>query len=250
MVKVKEKNNVIKRNNFNGYSSIEINNIESSNIKIANNKNDIVKFAKEIINKKNTYKKLYVGKINENTSNYVKNKLGLNIDNYNVSINKNGIEHSINRHSSKSEFLRGQIPIKPEDFKNIPLVINESDKITRGYNTKQNKPSITFQKNINGKNVVVTYVSDKHHNLELQTMYKFINKKINSVTAVNEYNSLTSTSKTNSDTNLFIDNISQLDDNVNYYIKEAITPYNIDETIIFNKYQKDIDFSNIKVLYY
>ena len=202
-------------NKFNGYTDKEINNIESSKIKIANNEEDIINYAKDIKNKKNTFNKMYLGKIKEKVSDYIKNKLGINVDNYNISLNKNGIEHSINHHSSESELLRGQVPITEEDFKNIPTIINEADSITRGYDTTNNKPSITFEKNIGGNNVVVTYVSDKHHNLELQTMYKFKNnKKINSVTAVNENNSLTSTSKTNSDTNLFESNISQKDNNV------------------------------------
>ena len=41
--------------------------------------------------------------------------------------------------------------------------------------TKEGKPSITFEKNIGNKYVVVEYISDKHHNLEVQTMW--INKK-------------------------------------------------------------------------
>ena len=203
------------KNKFNGYTQKEINNIESVNIKIANNENDIIKYADDIINKKNTPKKMYVGKIKSKIANYISDKFGINVSNYNISLNKSGIEHSMNYHGTKTEILRGQVPITKEDFKNIPTIINAADNITKGYDTKQGKPTITFEKNIDGNNVVTTYVSDKHHNLELQTMYKFKNKKTNSFTGVNESNdSLTSTPKANSDTNLFDNNLSQTNKNV------------------------------------
>lgn len=203
-------------NEFNNYTQKEISNIQSDNVKIANNENDIVNFAKSVKEKKATFKKLYVGKVAQKISNFIKNTLGLDVAGYNISINKNGVEHSINQHGSESELLRGQVPINENDFKNIPKIVNEADHISRGYDTKEKKPSITFEKNIDGNNVVITYVSDKHHNLELQSMYKFkSNKKINPVTAVNESNSLTSTSKTNSDTDLSTNNISKNTKNVN-----------------------------------
>ena len=64
--------------------------------------------------------------------------------------------------------------------------------------------------------MAVTYGSDKRHNLELKTMYKFKNKKINPVTAANEFNnSLVRTSETTSDTDLFNIKIQQNDLNVN-----------------------------------
>lgn len=204
------------KDKFNGYTQKEIDNIESNNIKIASNEEDITSYAKDILNKKNTAKKLYVGKVKSKIADFISKNLGINLDGYNISINRSGIEHSMSHHGKETELLRGQVPLTEDDFKKIPEIINNADNITRGYDTRHNKPTIIFEKNIDGNNIVATYVSDKHHNLELQTMYKFKNnKKTNSFTGVNESkDSLTSTPKANSDTNLFDNNISQNNKNV------------------------------------
>ena len=79
--------------------------------------------------------------------------------------------------------------------------MNDFDNVKSSGISNNNKPSITFEKNLNGNTIVVTYISDKHHNLEVQTMYKFKNNKGASATGINATNALVTTSKTNSGTN-------------------------------------------------
>lgn len=169
---------------LNNYDKNEIRNIESNNIKIAKNVDDILKFVNDVKNERCAIKKLYIGKINDNISKLINEKFNIYIYNYNISLNKSSIEHCLNHHSLKEEILRGQIPIKKEDFIHIPIILNYPDKIMRGYDTKQKKSSLIFIKTFKYDTTIVVYVSSKHHNLELQTMYK----KINSVTAVNDKN--------------------------------------------------------------
>ena len=55
-------------------------------------------------------------------------------------------------------------------------IIANADQIAKAESTDHGKPAIQFIKNINGKNAVVEYVSDKRRMLYTQTMW--INKKI------------------------------------------------------------------------
>lgn len=215
-----EQNNVAQNENineFNGYTDKEINNIESNKITVAKSNEDIINFVNSS-KKVPSNRKMYLGKIKENISNYINEKFGINIGNYNISLKTDAIRHTENNHTNlEKETSRGQIPLVAEDYANIPVIINNPDNVSIDGKTQQGKPVIKFEKNIDGNNVVVTYVSDKHNNLELQTMYKFKNnKKMNPATASNELNSSNRTSETNSGTDSFINNsIPPIDNNVN-----------------------------------
>ena len=230
-------NNSAAVNKFNGYTQKEINNLRNSNkISIANNENDIVNFAKKSKVMPGNFK-LYVGKIINETAEKIKNKIGINVNGYNISLKTDAIRHAYNKHSSETEILRGQVPITDEDFANIPKVINDPDDIINSGINQQGQQAISFEKNINGNNVVVTYVSNKHKTLELQSYYKFKNnKKIDSFTATNETNSPVRTSKTNSDTNLYTNIISQNDN------KMQVQPIKTDQNIV----QKEINSTQNK----
>lgn len=182
-------------NNYNGYTEKEMNNLESGKIQIALSDSDIQNFAK---------KALDVPKIKNSVSAKIKSQLGINVEGYNISLKNDAIRHTIAQHSDMfKENLRGQVPITVEDFKNIPEIINNPDNIEYAGKTKQGKPVIRFEKNINGNNVVISYVSDKHKNLEFQTMYKY--KKDSAITS-NVSNTLNRTSETDNGTNPFINN--------------------------------------------
>lgn len=211
-----------KLNEFNGYTEKEIKNIESSKITVAKSNEDIINFVNSS-KKIPSNRKMYLGKIKENVSNYIKEKFNINIGNYNISLKTDAIRHTENNHTNaKKENLRGQVPLIAEDFANIPKIINEPDNVSIEGKTHQGKPVIKFEKNIDGNNVVVTYVSDKHNNLELQTMYKFKNeKKLNPATVSNELNSLNRTSETDNGTDSFINN--SVPQNNNFVKNDTIT---------------------------
>lgn len=55
---------------------------------------------------------MYLGKIKDNVSSLVKNKLGINIENYNISIKTDFIKHALKVHTNlNTEHSRGEIPI-------------------------------------------------------------------------------------------------------------------------------------------
>lgn len=217
--KMAQNGNMEQINKFNGYTEREISNIVSKKITVANNEQDILNFVENSKIMPGNLK-IYLGKVGKNISYKIKNKLGIDISNYNISLKTDSIRHTLKKHSSQTEFQRGQIPITSEDFKNIPNIVNNADIVERVGTTQQGKPVIKFEKNINDTNVVITYISDKHNNLELQTMYKFKNdKKISSSTTSNT-NALDITSKTVSGTNFINNSITQ---NINPVKENTIT---------------------------
>lgn len=182
---------------YNNYTQKELENLNSPKIRIANSEKDVLTFietAKKIPNNL----KLYFGKISTNVANKIQATLGINLNNYNISLKTDAIRHIMNNHSNANrENSRGQIPITENDILNIPDIINNYDSIKKSGRTEQNKDAITFLKNIDGNTIVVTYVSDKHNNLEIQTMYKFKNNKKRNVSpASNVLSTLNPTSET------------------------------------------------------
>ena len=188
-------------NKFNGYTNKEIENISSDKITIATSKKSISDFVRSLKNKFSN-KKMYVGKVTSETANRVEKELSCDIENYNISINSSGINHSYNNHGDLIiEQRRGQVPITENDFENIYDIVNKADKISLIGKDSENHELIQFEKNIDGNNVFVAYISKKHKNLELKTLYKFKNNKKNPVTAFNiDKSTLNYTSETNSDT--------------------------------------------------
>ena len=172
-MKIKRENHI---NEFNGYTEMEMNNLRSNKISIARSNEDIYNFVKYSKIVHGNFK-IYLGKIQKKISDFIKNEMGINIENYNISLKTDNIRKVFKDHgSTKTENPRGQLPITEDDFINIPIIINNPDLIKSSGYTKDNKPAIKFEKKINQVNVIITYVSDKHNTLELQTMYKFKNK--------------------------------------------------------------------------
>lgn len=65
--------------NIISYTDKEIINISSNKIKIAKSSRDIKEFIKQELNKKSSNSKLYLGKINDITSNRIKILTGLDL---------------------------------------------------------------------------------------------------------------------------------------------------------------------------
>ena len=201
---------------YNNYSQQELENMKNSKtIRIANSKDDVINFI-ETAKKVPNNLKLYFGKVSDKVSSKIKNILGINTDNYDISLKSDTVKHIFKEHGdAEKENLRGQLPITDDDILNIANVINNYDDVHSSGTSDENKPSITFEKNINGNTVVVTYVSDKHHNLEVQTMYKFKNNKGVPSTEANALNALATTSETDSGTETPKNIIPQNTENVN-----------------------------------
>lgn len=182
------------------YTQHEISNYEGGKVKIAKTSEDVINFVQES-KKTSNNSKLYFGKLGKKIANKINQAIGINLENYNLSLRSDNIKHILKKHSNKSEILRGQIPITEADFQLIPEIITSYDSIKQTGSTTNGKPSITFTKQIGDNYYLVNYVSDKSHNLEVQTMWK--QKKKNSAT-VSDANIPRLTSETNSGTSSYV----------------------------------------------
>jgi hypothetical protein len=115
---------------------------------------------------------MYFGKIPENLAERIKADTGINVGGYNVSISDYEIRKIFKDHGNEAiEAPRGQRAITEKDIANIPQVIQSPDKIVLDNQYYGGKPVIKFVKTIDGRTTVVSYVSDKHGDLSVQTMY-------------------------------------------------------------------------------
>lgn len=127
----------------------------------------------------------------------VLDKTGIDVSGHNIALKGYEVRKILlNSHGDeKVEVARGQEPITMDDLKNIPSVITNPDDVSLSEKEYEGKPALLFEKTIDGKNYVVAYVSRKHHDIAIQTMYK----KRSLATAENA-NALSSTPETTSST--------------------------------------------------
>lgn len=180
------------------YSETEKKNWESSNsIVLYENDDQLDEFINEALDNINLNQKIYFGKIPEVTSQRIFKEAGVDVSGYNISLKKYEIRKILlNSHGDfQKEDLRGQAPITPADIKLIPQIISSPDDIRLSEKEYEGKPALEFEKEIDNKKYVVAYVSRKHHDISVITMYK----KRSLATAENA-NALSSTSETTNST--------------------------------------------------
>ena len=207
--------------NTDGYSAKEIENWkDSKNIVVYNNEAQFKQFVDEVLDNKKPDRKMYFGKVSENAAKNIFEKTGVDVSGYNISLKGYEIRKILlNSHgNAKSESMRGQAAINVSDLLKIPEIITNPDYIGLSDKLYNGNKVIEFRKEFNGRTVVISYVSGKHHDLQIQTMYKNIKRNLSELPS--EDNSLSHTSKTRLGTVSSIDNISQNDDVVNSSIRK------------------------------
>lgn len=161
-------------NGIEGYSEHQIDNWKTSKqIVVYENDEQARSFIKEALSNPEINKKIYFGRVSKPLAEKIKTKTGVDVEGYNCGISAYEIRKILlNSHgSTDQEGLRGQRQITEDDILNIPRVIAAPDDIHLSDKTYEGRPVIVFEKVINGRNTVVTYVSKKHHDLSVQTMY-------------------------------------------------------------------------------
>lgn len=149
----------------------------NDSIIICNTKQDIADFYRDHVHKK-PYARLYIGKIGPELAQRIYKDTGVNTENLNVAITS---EFEDSHSNPEKERLRGQTPVTPEILSRLPEIISSYDKVENTTSSKDRKPVLKFEKDINGKNVAVEYVRSKKGMLELHTMYAWENKNSRSV---------------------------------------------------------------------
>lgn len=254
-VNAEQKNSTVQNNEqyqLRGYSEKQIDNWSNSkNIIIYKTDSQLSVFIDDALAGKNLNQKMYFGTIDQQLANRIYNDTNVNVEGFNVVLRASEIRKILlYSHGNESkENARGQRAITKEDILLIPNIISEPDKIVNAGQTKSNKPAIAFEKTIKGKTTVLSYVSDKHMDLTVQTMYSGKEKSLpttadakspastpetNSGTASN--NSIfNATENVNNDTKKFSKEISNsgVNDNIEYQSRSSLS-YDRDLVAIHN----------------
>ena len=169
------------------YSEHQIENWKNSNkIIVYENDEQLQEFIKDSQNGVGISRKMYFGYISNELADEIKNVTGIDVSNYNCTLRASEVRKILKNHGQEiTEKTRGQRAITPDDFELIPKVIQNPDNISLSDKLFEGKPVIVFSKIIDGKIVVSAYVSRKHLDLTVQTMYSGI-KKGNLATAAGE----------------------------------------------------------------
>lgn len=128
------------------------------------------------------FRKLYFGRINHDLAVRIKNETGYDTEGINLTLASTEIQKVlVNSHGdSIAEANRGQVKITGAEVIDAVTTIESPDEIINGQYTGNHGPvqnAITFRKNINGRETVVTYIATGPHDLRILTIYKGAQKK-------------------------------------------------------------------------
>ncbi|MEE1280392.1 MAG: hypothetical protein UHH95_06150, partial [Oscillospiraceae bacterium] len=167
------------RYSLQGYSQHQIANwATSKNIVVYENEQQLRQFIDDARNGKNLSKKMYFGAIPEELAVRIKQDTGIDVESYNCTLRASEIRKIFSNHGDEqTESQRGQRAITEDDFVSIPQIVQNPDEIRLSDELFEGKPVIEFVKTINGKTTVAAYVSKKHLDLTVQTMYSGKNKR-------------------------------------------------------------------------
>ena len=183
----------------------------SKRILIYQNEAQLVAFVNKALTDGSYTKKMYFGKVGTDLSNRIYLDTGYDFEGKNVSLRADNIRKTRKDHGDeRSENLRGQSAIVPEDYKHIPDIIGEPDTITK--TEYYGKPAAEFKKIIDGRRFTALFVDSGKSTLELyvQTMYKGNKKSIartSNATALNQ----TPATPTGAASNDYISHLSEND---------------------------------------
>lgn len=216
------------------YSQHQIDNWkESKTIVVYENDEQAKIFCEKALKDNSFKKKLYFGAITEDMARKIKQKTRIDVSDLNCCIRADEIRKILkNSHGNeKKENLRGQRAITIDDILLIPYVIQNADTVRRSETDYEGKPVIEFVKEIDGKTTVISYVSRKHKDLTVQTIYAGVKDKKNRslATTPSGDNSFSQTSKTLSGTTS-TDTVSQNDTVVNNNNIQNEPKYSLKET--------------------
>ncbi len=210
------------------YSKHQIENWKNSKrIVVYQNEIQFRQFIENSKNDKSYVKKLYFGAIPTEYANFIKQKTGIDVENYNCTLESEKIRKIFKDHGdTQKEKLRGQKAVTINDILNIPKVLLKPNEIAPSEDLYEGKPAINFIKsNGNEKTTVTAVVSDKHLDLFVQTMY--INQK-GSIATPTDVQASVNTPKATRGTASTDNRIAQNNSDVNNNISEKSEKYSED----------------------
>lgn len=161
------------------YAELQVKNWQmSERIVLYTDELQFFKFVDDVIENGNNSKKIYFGRIPACYAKVIEQKTGIMTQGFNLSIRASEILKILKKHGTEtSESPRGQVAVTKEKLLLIPKIVMEADDISLSERKFENKDVIIFRKTIDDIEYVVTYVSNKHKDLTVQTMYTRKHKK-------------------------------------------------------------------------
>lgn len=117
--------------------------------------------------------------VNDSVAKQVEREIGVDVQGFAFQLRKDDITHITDHHGNEEvEAARGQRAWKPEDYENLPEVLNSPDKVEIAeYQPKPEAPRVKFEKRLpNGDVLVVEEVLVERGVLEIVTGYIKTNK--------------------------------------------------------------------------
>jgi hypothetical protein len=139
----------------------------------------IKEFVENILKtKSNEKQKFSFGTISKEEVEMLKNATGLDLTDYQRTIDNYCIQHAFNKHGNQNrEEKQGQIAINSSDFEKIPEITSKPDNIITGEKDAIGNDLIKFEKEIENKFIYAEEVRKGKKELACKTMYKRKKKK-------------------------------------------------------------------------
>ena len=191
------------------YSESQKKNWENSKrIIVYQNESQLAEFIQDALAGKNLDKKMYFGIVDDTLGKRIYDDTGVDVTGYNVVLRASEIRKVLlySHGNVETEELRGQQAVTEEDFLLIPQIISEPDTVERVGEEFNGKPTIKFVKTIQGRKTVISYVSDKHMDLTVKTMYSGKEKSLPTTADVKSPALTSKTSSGTASTNIISDN--------------------------------------------
>lgn len=155
-------------------SDLEAQNVPETQVSYFAKPGDIVELAANVHTNPwdNTRRALAYAPVSRAATEMFQN-LGIDVSGYQHMVDNSGIRHTFIQHGQAgTELPRGQEPVTPEDFGNLPDVIANPDTVELAGKTKQGRETIQYRKRINGHIIVVEEARTGKKRLALVSMWK------------------------------------------------------------------------------
>ena len=195
------------------YSDAEITSIErNADFSVARSYEDIRGFI-DNVEKFDRDKSLFLGKIGDKNAAKILTETGVDVKGKSIVLNSSNLRHIFNNHgNAASEALSGQIAVTKNNIENVIETLVEPDSVERS--DENGKVGIMFKKNINGRVMAITILSEKKKALTLKSAWIIKNKQ--HISPTDNASALPSTSKTGKSMNtVYSNSISETTEKVN-----------------------------------
>lgn len=195
------------------YSDAEITSIErNADFSVARSYEDIRGFI-DNVEKFDRDKSLFLGKIGDKNAAKILTETGVDVKGKSIVLNSSNLRHIFNNHGNAvSEALSGQIAVTKNNIESVIETLVEPDSVERS--DENGKVGIMFKKNINGRVMAITILSEKKKALTLKSAWIIKNKQ--HISPTDNASALPSTSKTGKSMNtVYSNSISETTEKVN-----------------------------------